>query len=126
MAAKGTILVVDNESDQLDMMKEILERSGFDAQTTDSPRQALDMVTKQSFSLIILDLIMPDVDGPELCEQIKQIQPDVRVYAYSGHAHLFRPERLKQSGFDGTINKPATLKEINSVLIRTSDAQPVS
>ncbi len=37
MAEKGTILVVDNESDQLEMMKEVLGRIGFDARTTDNP-----------------------------------------------------------------------------------------
>ena len=60
MAEKGTILVVDNESDQLDMMREILGRIGFDARTTDNPQQALKMVEKHAFSLVIIDLIMSD------------------------------------------------------------------
>ena len=126
MAEKGTILVVDNESDQLDMMREILGRIGFDARTTDNPQQALKMVEKQAFSLVIIDLIMPDIDGTELCEQIKQIQPAVSVYAFSGHVHLYSPERLKRAGFDGSINKPATMAEIKAALSRAMDTQPVS
>ena len=43
MAEKGCILVVDNESDELEMMQEVLERIGFDAKTTDNPQQALDL-----------------------------------------------------------------------------------
>ena len=116
MAAKGTILVVDNEVDQLEMMKEILGRIGFDAKTTDNPQRALEMVEKQAFSLVIIDLIMSEIDGTELCERIKRIRPTVRVYAFSGHAHLYSPERLKRAGFDGTINKPATMQEINSAV----------
>ncbi|MBC2712364.1 MAG: response regulator [Desulfosarcina sp.] len=118
MAEKGIILVVDNESDQLDMMKEILGRIGFDAKTTDNPQQALEMVEKQAFSLVIIDLIMPEIDGTELCEQIKRVRPAVSVYAFSGHAHLYSPERLERAGFDGTINKPATMEEIKAALSR--------
>lgn len=121
MAPKGTILVVDNESDQLDMMKEILGRIGFDARTTDNPQRALEMVKQQAFHLVFIDLIMPEIDGTELCEQIKRACPAVSVYAYSGHAHLYSNERLARAGFDGTINKPATMHEIQSALSGSMD-----
>lgn len=124
MAQKGTILVVDNESDQLEMMKEILMRIGYDAKITDNPQLALEMVKNLTFSLVIIDLIMPEIDGTELCEQIKQIRPAVRVYAFSGHVHLYDGERLQRAGFDGTIGKPATLEEINAAVNRVMDEQP--
>lgn len=123
MAEKGTILVVDNESDQLEMMKEILGRIGFDARTTDNPQQALEMVKQQAFCLVLIDLIMPEIDGTELCEKIKRARPAVSVYAYSGHAHLYSNERLVRAGFDGTINKPATMQELQSALSRSMDPQ---
>ncbi len=130
MAEKGTILVVDNESDQLKMMKEVLGRMGFDAKTADNPQQALEMVANQAFSLIFIDLIMSEIDGTDLCEQIKQVRPGVCVYAFSGHAHLYSPERLERAGFDGAIVKPATMEEIKTVLnralSRASDSQPAS
>ena len=116
MAKKSTILVVDNESDQLNMMKEILERFGFEAKTTENPQRALEMVEKHAFSLVIIDLIMPEIDGTELCEQIKQIRPGVSVYAFSGHTHLYNPDRLERAGFDGFINKPASMEEIKAAL----------
>ncbi len=118
MAAKGRILVVDNESDQLDMMREILTRFGFDAWTTDNPHRALEMVREQAFSMVFIDLIMPEIDGTELCEQIKRVRPAVSVYAYSGHAHLFGSKRLEQAGFEGIINKPATMDELKAALGR--------
>ena len=123
MARKGTILVIDNESDQLEMMKEILGRIGFDAKTTDNPQQALEMVGKQAFSLIFIDLIMSEIDGTDLCEQIKQGRPGVCVYAFSGHAHLYSPERLERAGFDGAIGKPATMEEIKAAVSRAMETQ---
>jgi len=122
MAAKGTILVVDNEVDQLEMMKGILERIGYAARITDSPRQALEMVKAKAFDLVFIDLIMPEVDGTDLCEQIKRIRPETGIYAYSGHAHLYGPDRLERVGFAGTINKPATMQEIKKALGQAMDA----
>ena len=122
MAAKGTILVVDNEVDQLEMMKGVLERIGFNAQTTDNPKQALAMVKQQAFDLVFLDLIMPEIDGTDLCEQIKRIRPETGIYAYSGHAHLYSSQQLERVGFAGTINKPATMQEIKKALGQALDA----
>lgn len=124
MVEKGTILVVDNESDQLEMMREILGRIGFDARTTDDPQRALEMVKQDTFSLVFIDLIMPDIDGTELCEQIKRLRPALNVYAYSGHAHLYSSKRLARAGFDGTINKPATMDELKAALNRSLKLQP--
>ena len=123
MTEKGTILVVDNESDQLEMIKEILKRLGFEARTTEDPQQALEMVHNHVFNLVFIDLIMPDLDGTELCEQIKRLQPNVFVYAYSGHAHLYRPEQLQRAGFDGTIGKPATMDEIDAAIRLSMNAR---
>ena len=123
MADKGTVLVVDNESDQLDMMKEILERCGFEARTTDNPLHALKMVQQEAFTLVLIDLIMPEIDGTDLCEQIKRVRPALCVYAYSGHAHLYDSERLTRVGFDGTVNKPATMEELMAALSRSNNPQ---
>lgn len=123
MVEKGTILVIDNESDQLEMMREILGRIGFDARTTDDPQRALEMVKQDTFSLVFIDLIMPDIDGTELCEQIKRLRPAASVYAYSGHAHLYSSKRLARAGFDGTINKPATMDELKTALSRSLKLQ---
>jgi DNA-binding NtrC family response regulator len=124
MAAKGTILVVDNESDQLMMMKEILRRIGYRAKTAENPHDALKMIAEEAFSAVFIDLIMPDIDGTELCEQIKGVRPSVRVYAFSGHTHLYRPDQLERAGFDGAINKPATMEEISAFLADAGKDDP--
>ena len=116
MKTRRTILVVDNEFDQLKMMEALLQRIGFDVLITDDPRKALAWIRSQAVDAVVLDLIMPAVDGTELCEQIKRLRPDVRVYAYSGHIHLYRPKQLRRAGFDGIIGKPATLEEIDAAL----------
>jgi DNA-binding NtrC family response regulator len=125
MAVKGKILVVDNEMDQLEMLKEILQRMGYEVQTTDSPRTAVKMAQSVAFRVIFIDLIMPEIDGTELCEQIKRVRPAAAIYAYSGHAHLYSAERLRRAGFQGTINKPATMREIKTAIGQAINPQVV-
>ena len=116
MPAKGTILIVDNETDQLIIMREMMQRIGYRAKIADNSQDALNLAESVTFSAVIIDLIMPEIDGTELCEQIKGLQPAVPVIAFSGHAHLYRPEQLERAGFDGSIRKPATIEEIKSAL----------
>ena len=116
MPVKKTILVVDNEADQLIIMREILQRIGYSAQIADNPQDALKMVENEAFSAVFIDLIMPDIDGTELCEKIKCIRPTVPVIAFSGHTHLYSAEQMERAGFDGSIRKPATIEEIKNAL----------
>jgi CheY-like chemotaxis protein len=116
MPVKGTILVVDNEFDQLTMMREILQRMGYEAKLTDNWQDALTMVENEAFNAIFIDLIMPEIEGTELCEQIKALRPSVPVIAFSGHAHLYSAEQMERAGFDSTIGKPATIEEIKAIL----------
>ncbi|WP_419661692.1 two component system response regulator [Desulfosarcina variabilis str. Montpellier] len=118
MPIKGKILVVDNETDQLNMMREILRRIGYEAKMTDNPEEALKMITTETFSAVFIDLIMPDIEGTDLCEQIKGVCPRVPVFAFSGHTHLYSAEQMERAGFDGSIRKPATIEEIETVLTR--------
>ncbi len=117
MTKLRSILIVDNENDQLEMIKDMVACFGFSATTTDSSYEALKIVEKKSFSLILMDLIMNDIDGTELCEIIKEIRPKTRVYAMSGHLKLFRSDRLSRAGFDGILQKPFTMEELNAVLV---------
>ena len=106
------ILVVDNEEDQLDMMKSLLGRMGYQVVLAQNCDTALDLVAKNRFALIITDLIMPDKDGMELCEQIKTLSPGTTIYVFSGHIDLYEPEKIKRAGFDGYLRKPIEVEQL--------------
>lgn len=65
------ILVVDDEEELLDLIATILKRGGHEVKTACSPHQVLQMDYKQ-FELILLDVMMPEIDGFELCKRIRQ------------------------------------------------------
>jgi CheY-like chemotaxis protein len=118
------ILVVDNEEDQRRLLTIILTKFGYAVKAVSSAETALRAIASENYPLIITDLIMPEMDGTELCERIKRIRPDAKVYAISGHIELYDDSRLAQLGFDGIIHKPVsmnTLKEAIKSAVENSD-----
>jgi CheY-like chemotaxis protein len=75
----------------------------------ESPWEALRRVANETFDLVITDLIMPDMDGTELCERIRKASPKTLIYAFSGYFDLFEPSKIERAGFDGHIDKPLQL-----------------
>jgi len=114
--AKKSILVVDNEEDQQRLMKTVLTRLGFEPTATASPEHALKLLKTGLFKIAIVDLIMPEMDGTELCEKIRLSHPNLPVYAMSGHAKLYEQDHLEKVGFNGVIPKPVRLEKLKKIL----------
>ena len=110
------ILVVDNEEDQRRLISIILTKFGYFVKTVSSAEAALKDLESTSYQLIITDLIMPEMDGTELCERIKHIRPEAQVYAISGHAELYDDNKLAQFGFDGVIQKPVSMNRLKETV----------
>ena len=103
------ILFVDNEEDQRVIVQRLLAKLGYDVEVEESPWEALRRVANETFDLVITDLIMPDMDGTELCERIRKASPKTLIYAFSGYFDLFEPAKIERAGFDGHIDKPLQL-----------------
>ncbi len=119
------ILIVDNEEDQRRLMSVILTQFGYTVKAVSSAETALKAIASESYQLIITDLIMPEMDGTELCEKIKRIRPGTKVYAISGHIELYDDNKLAKFGFDGIIDKPIgmnTLKKTIQSAVENMDA----
>ena len=106
------ILVVDNDDDHRHMMVQLLARLGYAAQAVESGEAALERLEDQPVMLVIADLIMPGMGGVELCRQIKRHYPETVVLAFSGHLGLYPEDRLERAGFDGLLEKPIAVEQL--------------
>lgn len=81
------ILVVDDEKMILDLTRRILERAGFEVETTDSGTEAARMFEspRDDISLAIIDYSLGDKSGIEVIEEVRKTQPDLPVIVSSGH-----------------------------------------
>lgn len=73
------ILVVDDEQDNCDYLKLLLEREGYEVTTTTDPTKTIEVLRSSDYHLVVLDMMMPQMSGTEVLEQIRKIDTDVAV-----------------------------------------------
>jgi len=110
------LLVVDDDKSYLNALKKILTKMGYAAEVAAGSEEALKILEKEKFPLIITDLDMPGLDGVELCKQIRKIDSKSIVYALSGYIAEYDTENLEKSGFDGYLSKPAKIEVLKKAI----------
>ncbi len=112
------ILVVDDDENILGLERTILEQEGFQVTTAGDGEHALKLLEQQPFDLVLLDVIMPDKDGFQVCRQIKQNArtrtiPVIFLTAKGGGEALAEGF---ESGGVMYINKPFTANKLLSIV----------
>ncbi len=115
-AAKGKILVVDDDKNAQYTVSEILRAEGYEIVTADNGLECINHLRLGKFDLILLDIMMPVMDG---FETIKRIRRDknmqtLKVFALTAHAMLDDKSVLDKNGFDDIVTKP-----INTEIVLT-------
>ena len=101
-----TVLVVDDEERIRSSLRGILSDEGFRVVDTGDGPSVMDMIERESPSLVLLDVWMPEVDGIELLRRIKAEQPEVSVIMISGHANIQSAVAATRLGAADFIQKP--------------------
>ena len=110
---KKRILHVDDEPDTLKVVKTILEKEGFEIDSVESGSSALKRVNFNNYSLIILDIMMPDMSGWDLFTRITQIKPEYKVIFLTVlEISESKLTRLKEHGIKDYITKPFDRDEL--------------
>jgi DNA-binding response OmpR family regulator len=117
------VLVVDDEKMIRSLLKMSLQRMGYDVVTAEAGPEALALFEERHFDLVLLDILMPGMDGFALCAELRSIS-DVPIVMLTA---LNRPDdivRGLEAGADNYITKPFTFKEvearIRAILRRTT------
>jgi PAS domain S-box-containing protein len=108
VAKGGTILVVDDNETNCDLLKRQLERQGYTVTTTTKGQQALSLLAVQSFDLILLDIIMPGMSGFEVLQQLKTHQQwrQIPVLMISALDEIDSAARCIEMGAEDYLSKP--------------------
>ena len=93
---KKKILVVNDEPDVTTMLKMTLERVGFRVDTFNDPVLALKSYKPHLYDLVILDVIMPELDGLELYTQLKRKDSGINICFLTASSEPYREELLKE------------------------------
>lgn len=110
------ILVVDDEQGLRDLLSYELGIMGFMVQTASDGVEAVEMVEKQKFDLVISDIKMPRMDGLAALEQIKKIDPNIEVIMATGFGTIDMAVRAMKKGAYDFIQKPYNLEEMGLLI----------
>jgi two-component system, cell cycle sensor histidine kinase and response regulator CckA len=113
---RGTerILLVDDDEFVRDLGKSILEHSGYTVLTAAKGKEALNLYKKErgNISLVILDLIMPEMGGKECLKGLLKIDPRVKVLIASGYAAEGQTKDTIETGARGFVGKPYNMRQM--------------
>ncbi len=123
----GTILLVDDEEAILSVGKQMLEHLGFHVVTASDGAEAVRIYRKSSgtITLVILDYIMPHLDGKQTFRELCRIKKDVQVIMCSGYNKQEVIRGFTDRPPAGFLHKPYIFKELISVLQRLIDNSPM-
>lgn len=114
------VLLVDDEVDFLDTLSERMRTRGMEVATSSTGVDALQKVDKEAYDVIILDLMMPGVDGLEALKILKAKRPELQVILLTGHATVEKGIEAMKLGAMDFLEKPA---DINLLTEKIKKAQ---
>jgi len=106
-----TILIVDDEKEIRNSLSGVLEDGGYSPVTASGGEEALKIVREDEVKLILLDIMLPDIDGVEVLRQVKEMEPDMPVIMISGNATIERAVESMKLGAHEFIEKPLSPPE---------------
>ncbi len=117
---KDRILVVDDDQDQCDLLQSALARLDCAVTTTTSPREALELVGRETFDAILTDVGMSDMSGIELCTRIIGTRPDVPVIVITAHGSMETAISAMRAGAYDFLTKPVDTKLLGMSITRAT------
>lgn len=104
------VLIVDDEKDFLDIIAERIGARGMDVSTASSAEDALIMVEEESYDVVIMDFMMPALDGFKALKLMKAKRPEVQIILLTGNVPDEKRMEARELGALDVIEKPPDLK----------------
>ena len=119
MIEKNMILVVDDDPECRDILMRLLTLSDYEVETVESGRDAVELLKRAEFKLVLTDIVMPDMDGLELLSHVKSHYPNIPVIMVTGRASNESKNEVLEKGAEGLILKPYTRNQLMTIVNET-------
>lgn len=112
------VLVVDDDKDVCEFMETFLAKDGFEVRTLSDPERAEDEVRIGGYHLVVLDLMMPKMDGIEVLKRLRKIDNDIAVVIFTGYPSIETAVASMKLETVDYLSKPFNPEEFREVLER--------
>src|SRR5262245_16704679 len=123
------ILVIDDDQSMIELVEFHLRSHGYEVMSAMTGEMGLQLAESTPFNLIITDLLLPDLDGIEVVEKLKQMSPEAEIIMISGHGSVTKAVEATKAGAFFFVEKPVEFEElmvlIEKALERTRQAEEI-
>jgi DNA-binding response OmpR family regulator len=105
------LLVIDDDTNLLNFLSEELTEAGFGVQTVDNGADAIVLVAEQNFDLILLDMLMPGLDGIQVVRVLRKVAPGVPIIGLTGYVGRGYMSQAMDLGVN-ILTKPVVFSEL--------------
>lgn len=117
------IIVVDDETDVLDLCKRILENKGYQVTIAHSGREVVEYAQREHFDLLLTDIRMPGMSGLEVAQAVKQFAPNIICVTMTGFSTMDMAIEALKLGIDEFVMKPFSPDELNMAIAKALDKE---
>ena len=128
-SGKRKVLLVDDDNELVELMTKVLEEDGrFEVRIAGNGFDAGMMVKEYRPDLIVLDVMLPDINGKEVCHRVRadNTLEDVRILCISGMIEEDKIQELRLSGADDFMHKPFDIEELIDEMCALLEIEPAS
>lgn len=128
-SGKRKVLLVDDDAELVELMSKVLEEDGrFEVRIASNGFDAGMMVKEYRPDMIVLDVMLPDINGKEVCHRVRadNTLEDVRILCISGMIEEDKIQELKLSGADDFLHKPFDIEELIDRMCALLEIEPAS
>jgi len=125
MKEQGSILVVDDNVDLLESLSLILRRSGYSVDMAKDGLSAIDKFKSHPFDVILMDLVMPRMDGVEAFRRIRQINPGASVILMTAYYEEDVVRKMLDEGALSALCKPIDIAWVMGLIGKTVSSPPI-
>ena len=119
----GTILLVEDDINTLHGLSDILEEEGYAVTKAKDGRKALDASREESFDVILMDYLLPDVDGLEVSKRLLEANPDQKIIMMTAFGTVKNAVEAMKNGIHDYLTKPINLDELLIIIPRAIEEQ---
>jgi two-component system response regulator AtoC len=112
------VLIVDDEYQLLEAFKKKLSKEGMEVFTASNGQEAIAIIKQETLDIGLFDIKLPDMDGVELLEKLREIQPTAEVIMLTGYASVDTAIRSMKLGAYDYLTKPVKLSELHTVILK--------
>ncbi len=115
---KGLVLFIDDEELNRFLAEDILESIGYDSILASSGNEGIKFYKENSekIDIVILDYMMPEMDGKDTFIELKKYNKDIKVILSSGYSDTESIQEMKEMGLTSIINKPYKIEDLKKML----------